>query len=949
LTADAWRRVCTVLDRVHDTSPELRDAILETACREHGLSIDDVKPFVDATEASAALPEEIPLELIENAFGDIAPEAADVRLNAGQKLGPFEIVAFLGAGGMGEVYRATDTRLDRTVAIKVLRPHLLQSEDARRRFDQEARAISKLTHPHVCTLYDVGHQDGVDFLVMEHVEGETLAERLQRGAIPIAQATRLGSQIADALDRAHRQGIVHRDLKPANIMLTRSGVRLLDFGLARLDVAAEADERALIGTPQYMSPEQLQRRPADSRSDIFACGAVLYEMVTGQRAFGGSSQASVIAAIVERDPVPVAQRVPAVPAALDWTIARCLAKDPEDRWQSAADLKHHLDWIATSTEPARGPTRRARTTLWISASTITAVAFLGTWAWRANNANTPPAAPFVFTFEPPAGTTFALTHAVSPDGRRIAFTTTGTGSPRELWIRSLDSLSAQPIAGSEGATFPFWSPDGRFVGFFAAQKLKKVELATGNIQIVCDIGAVDGGAWNQHDVILFSSDSGTDRRLWLVSASGGTPMPIAAAVDPRDGWPQFLPDGRRFIHMSTGRSEPGIYAGRLDSAEVRDFVMRFPPATPDTAARRVTRAVLAGDVVFFLDQTTLMAQRFDTTRMSPIGEPVRVAENVEPGVPGEAAFDASPTGTVTYRQSAPARLAQLTWLDRGGRPIGHVGEPGPIITIWISPDQRFALVEQWGARDTPSSGTASRIDLETGAATRLFANAAAPIWSPDGSRIAFTQFLAEPGPTVTVAAVDGNSPPRRILERLRTQATDWSNDGRFIVGAVLTPDTSWNIWIADADGGGYRELSREPFQQREGRISPDGQWVAYASNDAQGVWEVYVRSLPDGGRLRRISTRGGRSPRWRSDGRELYYVAPGGRVMRVPIATAPTFSPGAPELLFQHAGLTGAPEGATFGYDVTPDGSRFLVAVPTADAIPPAPLVVILNWTFPDR
>jgi serine/threonine protein kinase len=923
-----------VLDQVHDARPELRDATIEDACREQGLTVQDVRPFVDARERSEALPEEIPLELIANTFGDAAEAAADFRLSAGQKLGPYEIVAALGAGGMGEVYRAKDTRLDRTVVVKVLRPHLLQSVDARQRFDQEARAISRLNHPHVCTLYDVGHQDGVDFLVMEYVEGETLAERLRRGAIPVVQSIRLGSQIADALDRAHRQGIVHRDLKPANIMLTRGGVKLLDFGLARLDMVSASDDRALIGTPQYMSPEQLVRREADARSDIFGCGAVLYEMVTGKRAAIG-------------DPTPIGRLVPDVPSALEWTISRCLAKDPEERWQSAADLKHHLDWIATHTESSQPITGRNRSAMWIAASLVLATVLLGTWAWRQRTVSAPAEAS-IFTIEPPAGTTFALTHAVSLDGRRIAFTTTRPGSRRELWIRSLDSLSAQRIAGSEGATFPFWSPDGRFVGFFAARKLKKVELATGNIQIICDIGGVDGGTWNQHDVILFSSDSGNDRRLWRVSASAGTPIPIAPTdVNPRDAWPQFLPDGRRFIHMSTGRSEPGIYAGRLDSAEVRDFVMGFPPATPATSPSRGTKAVLAGDVVFFLDQTTLMAQRFDTTRLAPIGQPVRIAENVDRDAPGEAAFDASPMGIVTYRQSAPAQLAQLTWLDRGGKPIGYVGAPEPTITTWISPDGRFALAEQWDTRDTPSSGTVSRIDLETGAATRLFANAAAPIWSPDGSRIAFTQFRAEPGPTVTVAAVDGNSPPRRILDRLRTQATDWSNDGRFIVGAVQHPDTSWDIWIADADGGGFRELSREPFQQREGRISPDGQWLAYASNDAQGVWEVYVRSLPDGGRLRRISTRGGRSPRWRADGRELYYVEPGGRVMRVPIATAPTFSPGAPELLFQHAGLTDAPAGATFGYDVTPDGSRFLVAVPTADVVPPAPIVVMLNWRLP--
>jgi serine/threonine protein kinase len=330
------------------------------------------------------------------------------------------------------VYRANDTRLDRTVAIKVLRPHLLQSAEARQRFDREARAISKLNHPHVCTLYDVGHQDGADFLVMEYVDGETLARRLARGAIPVAQAIRFGSQIADALDRAHRQGIVHRDLKPANIMLTRGGIKLLDFGLARLDVAGASDEQALIGTPQYMSPEQLERRPADARSDIFACGAVLYEMVTGQRAFTGSSQASVIAAILEREPAPITQFVTDVPASLEWTISRCLAKDPEDRWQSAADLNHHLDWIAASSYTPQRVTRYSRSALWIAASIAAVMVAVGTWAWTGRTVSSPPAAASIFAIEPPAGTAFDLTHAVSPDGRRIAFTTVRGNSPREL-------------------------------------------------------------------------------------------------------------------------------------------------------------------------------------------------------------------------------------------------------------------------------------------------------------------------------------------------------------------------------------------------------------------------------------------------------------------------------------------------------------------------------------
>jgi serine/threonine protein kinase len=943
LTSDEWRRICAVLDRLHDAPPESRDAMLANACREQGLAVEDVRPFVDANDRSEALPEEIPLELIASALDDIAQETTVFRLDAGQKLGPYQIVGWLGAGGMGEVYRANDTRLDRTVAVKVLRPHLLQSAEARQQFDREARAISRLNHPHVCTLYDVGHEGGVDFLVMEYVEGETLARRLQRGAIPVAQAIGLGSQIADALARAHRQGIVHRDLKPANIILTRGGIKLLDFGLARLDVASVSEDRALIGTPQYMSPEQLERRPVDPRSDIFGCGAVLYEMVTGNPAFIGSSPASVIAAILEREPTPVSRIVSDAPAALEWTIARCLAKDPEDRWQSAADLKHHLDWLATSTEMPQPAARRSRIAPWIAASIALSMVILGIWAWRSRTVGSPPAATSIFTIEPPPGTTFDLTHSISPDGRRIAFTTVRTDGPRELWIRSLASLVAQRIAGSEGAAYPFWSPNGRFVAFFADRKLKKVELTSSGVHVVCEAGSGGGGSWNQDDVIVFSSASGTTTGLWRVSASGGPATPITAAEEGRrDAWPQFLPDGQRFIHMSARRAEAGIYLGRLDSADAHTALMTSSPAP--------TKAVLADDLLFFLDQTTLMAQRFDATRVTPVGEPVRVAENVQSGPPGLAAFDASSGGIVTYRQPAPARPAQLTWLDRKGRTVGRLGDPGPHVMVSIAPDGRSVLVNQWDERGRPASGTVTRMDIDTGAPTALFRNAAAPIWSPDGSRVVFTQFSGGRGlPSPTVAALDGRTPLRRVADfGTQAHATDWSRDGQFLVGSALHGDTTWDIWIADAEGRGpLRYLVREPFQQREARISPDGRWLAYAATDARGAWDIYVRSFPDGGRLRRVSTRGGRSPRWRPDGRELYFVEPGARLMRVSISTEYELSLGAPEPMFQHAGLTDAPEGSGFPYDVAPEGTRFLIGVPTSDAVPSTPIVVMLHWTFP--
>jgi Tol biopolymer transport system component len=690
-----------------------------------------------------------------------------------------------------------------------------------------------------------------------------------------------------------------------------------------------------------MAPEQLERRPADARSDIFSCGAVLYEMVTGQRAFAGSNQASVMAAIVERDAVPVAQLVSGVPAALDWMISKCLVKDPEDRWQSAADLKHHLDWIASGTESAQDTTPRSHSALWIAASIAVALGAVGMWAWTAGTVSSPPPAASIFTIEPPAGTAFDLTHAISPDGRRIAFATVRGNSPRELWIRSLDSLTSQHVPGSTRATYPFWSPDGRFVGFVADEKLKKFDVASGAVHVIGDSPGAAGASWNRDDVILFSSALRTATNaagLWRMSAAGGPPTLVSPKEEGRRyGWPQFLPDGQRFLFTRLWEAEPRVYLGRLDSA--------LPPA-PVTAPG-VAAVVLAGDVLFFLADTTLMAQRFDTTRMTPVGERVRVADNVHATVPGLAGFHAS-AGVVTYRASAPAPLTQLTWVDRSGRTVGHLGDPAPTFLVSISPDGRSVLATQRDRERGRTTGTVARIDIDTGASTPLFTNATAAIWSPDGSHTVFTQFGA-PAPLLRRATLDGRVPPRAFLDLQRpTHATDWSRDGRFIVGAARHTDTSWDIWIADAEGREpWRYLVRGPHQQWGARISPDGRWMAYEAADARGTPDIYVQSFPDGGGLRRVSTRGGRSPRWRSDGRELYYVEPGGRVMRVFIAAGSEFAPGAPELMFQQPGLTGD-EGDGLGYDVAPDGSRFLIAVPTSNPVPSTPIVVILNWTFPD-
>ena len=929
LTPDEWRRVCAVLDRVHDAPAASRETVLADACREQGLAVGDVRRFVEAEARSDSLPELVPPQLIADAFSDEHgdDDARILRLEPGARLGPYEIGACIGTGGMGEVYRATDTRLDRTVAVKVLRPHVLQRPDARERFDREARAISSLNHPHVCTLHDVGHQDGVDFLVMEHVDGETLAARLRQGPLPLAQAVRFASQIADALDRAHRQGVVHRDLKPANIMITRAGVKLLDFGLALIDATGAPEARALAGTPEYMAPEQQRGRQADARSDIYACGAVLYEMITGRR-----------------EPPTQGPFVPDAPASLDWTLSRCLAEDPDDRWQSAADLKHQLEWIASGPDvPTRDPSH-GRWAAWLTVPILIALGVAGVWLWNQRASNAAPAATAVFAIEPPEGAVFDLTQALSPDGRRMAFTAR-EGATRELWVRSFDALAAQRIDGSEGAVHPFWSPDGRFVGFFADRKLKKVDLTSGAVHVICEAeGGGGGGTWNRDDVIVFSPAAGATTGLRRVAAAGGEP---ASLTEPASGlrihaWPRFLPDGNRFIYTRAGASEGGIYAGRLDSSDAHVLVMPL-----------ATKAVIAGDVIFYLDDATLVAQRFDAARLAVDGEPVRVAEGVYVGSPGLAAFDASASGVITYRHAALVPRVQLTWLDRAGRTLEQLGRAGRYVTIRFSPDGRVVLAGSWNDGRRAAAGTVARIDAATGAETPAFTQASVPIWSPDGTRVIFTRF--EPGrrlPTPVVAVLDGNAAERPLADfGAQAYAADWSRDGRFVVGTSLHADTGADIWVARADSGDpVRYLVSEPFHQYQPMISPDGRWMAYAGTDARGVPELYVRSFPDGGRLRRVSTRGGHSPRWRRDGRELYYVEPGGRLMTVPVAAGnDAFSPGAPEPLFQHEGFDGSPQAAFagFAYDVSPNGTRFLVAVPTSDVEPPPPTIVMLNWAFP--
>ncbi|PYQ37591.1 MAG: hypothetical protein DMF55_00335, partial [Acidobacteria bacterium] len=636
-----------------------------------------------------------------------------MTLAAGTRLGPYEIVSEVGSGGMGEVYRARDTRLGRTVAVKVLPSHLSASPEVRQRFEREAKTISQLSHPHICALYDVGNQDGVEFLVMEYLEGEALSNRLVKGPLAFDQVLRYGLEIADALDRAHRQGVVHRDLKPANIMLTKSGVKLLDFGLAKMVAPAAARsgaslttlptqtgrdltaEGTILGTFQYMAPEQLEGRDADARSDIFAFGAVLYEMATGKKAFSGRSQASLISSIMTSEPAPASTVVPTAPPAFDRVVRTCLAKDPDDRWQTAHDIGVQLRWIqdgATSAAPVSvGPRRRTAALFlpWLLAALAAALlagVLLRDWrrsSLRAAVTRFLVLAPEKTMFTPP-GELSSAQMALSPDGRTLAFVANPGGARPLLWIRPLDSLTAVPLPGTEDALHPFWSPDGRSLGFFTPTSLKRVEASGGTPQRLCDAVAGRGGSWSSQGVIVFSQSSPTP--LFRVQDTGGESQPATefdvARAEDRHRFPFFLPDGKRFLFWarSTKRENTGIYVASLDSRKARMVV------------NSESMGQYAGGYLLTVQQGMLVAYPFDEVSVQLRGNPVRVAEGVLTGnPPGYAPFSVSGSNVLAY-STPSAKSRQLAWFDRSGRRVGTVGEAGDYSTPRLSPDGKRIAV-----------------------------------------------------------------------------------------------------------------------------------------------------------------------------------------------------------------------------------------------------------------
>jgi len=895
-----------------------------------------------------------------------------MALESGTRLGPYQIVNAIGAGGMGEVYKATDTRLGRTVAIKILPEELSGHEDMRVRFEREAQTIAGLSHPNICTLHDVGHEvplqalgagrsaleesepspepsaqspAPVDFLVLEYLEGETLADRIARGALPLAEALTIGIAIADALDKAHRQSVVHRDLKPANVMLTKAGPKLLDFGLAkwtesggdpglaamptRADVTAKG---TMLGTLQYMAPEQIEGKEADARTDIFAFGALLYEMVTGKRAFEGKTQATLISAIMSREPRPMSHLVSVSPPALEHVVERCLAKDPDDRWQSAHSLIVQLRWIAYGdtvggvAPVAEEDKRHERVTMIALAAVALLVVALAVPAAMSLGGAEPGQR---FLYRSPVRGFEDM--ALAPDGRGFVFVARPSDGPALLYYRPIGALTAVKLDGTNDAAQPFWSPDSRFVGFVAGGALKKVDVTGGPAQNLGPVPGFTGGTWNRAGTILFGSPQG----LFRISAEGGAAEPVTTVEDSEKGhyWPHFLPDGNHyvFLNWSGEPADRALFAGALDSSDRTRLLAVESNAT-----------YAEPGYLLYHREAAVYAHPFDPGSLAFTGEPARVAGGVSfSSADGRGSFDVSQTGVLLYFEGATSSTSgrgrgtllrvnpagQFSWVDRSGRVIEAAGEPGPWGDMDLAPDgTQIALARVEG-------GTSDIWILdwqrgERGVPTRLTldpADDSNPVWSHDGTRVAFTS-TRNGNPDVFVMNANGVGDAEPLLSSSASESVeDWSRDGKYLA-YLLGDDAQADIYALPLDGSAEPfPVVQGPYQKDEAQFSRDGRWLAYTSNES-GAFEVYVTSFPETSQRVKASVGGGGQPRWSPDGKELFYRTPEGQAMAVDVTAEPTLSVGSPRVLFTSRFQSGISlDPLRHQWSVSPDGKRFLM------------------------
>ncbi len=858
-----------------------------------------------------------------------------MQTTPGARLGPYEIVSRIGAGGMGEVFLARDTRLERNVAIKVLPTDLAQNVQFRLRFEREARTISQLSHPHICTLYDVG--DG--YLVMELLDGESLADRLARGPLPLKDVMRYGIEIAGALDRAHRAGVVHRDLKPGNVMLTKSGAKLLDFGLAKSNAIVEitgdtatqhkplTQEGTILGTFQYMAPEQLEGVEADARTDIFALGAVLYEMATGARAFDGKTKTSLIAAIVDRDPVPISSLQPLTPPALEHVISKCLSKDPDDRWQSAHDIAEELRWIKDAGSQAGAAIavtthrKNRERVAWTIAAVAAVVALAATaLAWRATRATAPLrvmrfTVPSVFT---PRRTDVYGLLAISPDGSEIVYAAQDKATTR-LFRRAIDRPDPVPIDGTEGGKTPFFSPDGKWVGFFAHHKLMKVALSGGQPITICTATEPRGAVWADDDTIVFCPFyyGGIER----VSASGGTPRAVStvnrASGERSHRWPQLLPGGKVVIY-SVGYGgnwdDAKIVAQQLDSSERKVLISGGCDA----------RYVPTGHLVY-VRGTSVYAVPFDAKKLEVSGQPVQVATGVANHSAGGGEFAFAPNGMLVYYSPGVSadEAGTLSIINHHGEKQAVALPPAALGEPRFSPDGTklvgMRIYEVW------------TFDLARGTSTRLTSGprTESPIWSPDSLRIIYGSERDGPWSPYWRAA-DRSDEERSIVRSAPMTPVSISSDGRELLVNVVRKDTGADLAIVSIADGHIRPFAQTEADEPTGMFSPDGKWIAWES-DESGRAEVYVRSSAGAPGRWQISTEGGGNPRWVL-GNEIVFQN-GSKLVSVAVKTQPAFSAAPPQLLIERA---------IANYDVAADGRIVIQEAP--DSVAPGQLNVVLNW-----
>jgi Tol biopolymer transport system component/predicted Ser/Thr protein kinase len=887
-------------------------------------------------------------------------------LSTGDKLGPYEIEGLIGKGGMGEVYRGNDTRLGRPVAIKV------SSREFNDRFEREAKAISALNHPNICTLYDIGP----NYLVMEFVEGELLSKIIERGPLPLDKALSYAVQIVDALAAAHAKGVIHRDLKPGNIIITKNGVKVLDFGLARLTserMPSASDENAetvtepitragsVLGTLYYMSPEQVEAKEADERSDIFSFGIVFYEMITGQRPFIGDTQAAVLASLMKDAPPPMSQRQPAVPRALERVVRKCLEKKPDDRWHSARDLKPTLELIdldapqpstaSTSVPiPVQEPAPPLKRWLWpaITAGVIVAAA-LAVWApWK----KSAPTQAVRFEVGPSEKVTFIPggAMAVSPDGRWMVFPATGDDGRTRYYIRALDGVEVRALPGTEGPAVlspASWSYDSRWVVFSTgvSGKLQKVDIQGGPPQNLADWrGQVNGAGWNSDAVIVVAS-SAPGVPIMRVPASGGqaAPLTVLAPDESSHAWPQLLPDGKHFLYerMSADPTKAGVYIGSIDAQPNQQSMQRL--LASDRQAYYAPSPGGGTGHLIFLRGATLMAQAFDPDKMMLSGEPAAIADGIDSfAARNYGLFSVSNTGTLVYRGGTGPQTV-LTWLDQRGNPAGTLGDPGDYANPAISPD---------GSRVAVAVGPApSRdiwiLDVARGTSTRFTFDPARddnPSWSPDGKNIAFNSNRGGQR-DLYIKPSDGSGEEKLLLKTDEPKTVErFTKDGRFLLFNSTGPKAGGgDMWALPLPGETKPvALLQTQFQEGFARVSPEGRWLAYTSQES-GVSEIYVRPFtpeaPAGtGAKWLVSKGGGLRPLWRPDGKELFYLSFGSAATAVDIDASRGFQAGTPRRMF-----TAPPGVQNSGWDLSPDGKRFLFVAPPGGGHT-IPFTVVLNW-----